>query len=322
MNVTLAFVVPAFNVGPYIGEALDSIVKQTCLPDEVIIIDDGSTDDTADIIRNYMSKLPITFKSQANRGQGPARNLGAKLACSDYIYFFDADDVVCFNFVETIKTLLNGFRFPDLLMFSGGLIEGSSNPYLRGVSFVSSNPAIFASTLKAHKPYISCSPCLYVINRSMWNEKNLAFPCNYHEDEAILYPLMFASSLSCVVDTVLFYRRVRPNSTMTMQTTCKHLRGAESGIGATWRLFQKYAQAVSPIRELIEERFLFFVRKYLNHCLALGELPSWSALFGSSVSLVLRAKVFRLYVVTCVRLFASLARNSLVLGWHLLISAL
>lgn len=310
MNVTLAFVIPAFNVDPYIGDALDSIEKQTCLPDEIIIIDDGSTDQTAAIIRSYLNRLPITFKTQENKGQGAARNLGARLACSDYIYFFDSDDIVSCNFVETIKIFLNGFRFPDLLMFSGRLIEGNSDSYLRGASFVSSSPASFVRTLKRHRSHISCSPCLYVVNRFMWNEKKLFFPCDYHEDEAILYPLIFSSALSCVVDTILFFRRIRPNSTMTMQVTHNHLRGAEAGIRSTWSLLDMNDNVSPSIRTLIEERFLFFVGKYLNHCLALNELPSLRALFGRSISFALGIKVFQLYAVAYLRLLVRLVRQS------------
>ena len=90
----LSIVVPCFNVEKYVREALDSIVAQSQLPDEVIVIDDGSTDSTIDVLRLYETHENFRIIQTANCGLGTARNLGRSIARSEYVYFFDADDLL------------------------------------------------------------------------------------------------------------------------------------------------------------------------------------------------------------------------------------
>jgi len=83
-------VVPAFNCARFLGEALDSIYAQTHRPIEVIVVDDGSTDETAEVAARYGQRL--TFVQQANGGPGAARNVGFGLARGEFIACLDADD--------------------------------------------------------------------------------------------------------------------------------------------------------------------------------------------------------------------------------------
>lgn len=87
----VSVVMPAFNAGRYIEEALDSVFRQTHSRIEVIVVDDGSTDDTAARLEPYRSRL--RYVSQANAGPGAARNRGIECSSGDYIAFLDADDV-------------------------------------------------------------------------------------------------------------------------------------------------------------------------------------------------------------------------------------
>jgi glycosyltransferase involved in cell wall biosynthesis len=84
-------VVPAFNAARFLGEALDSILAQTHPAVEVIVVDDGSTDETAAIAAAYASRLRLI--RQENRGPAEARNRGLACAQGDYVAFLDADDL-------------------------------------------------------------------------------------------------------------------------------------------------------------------------------------------------------------------------------------
>jgi glycosyltransferase involved in cell wall biosynthesis len=81
---------PAHNAGLCIGRAINSVLQQTHKPWEVIIINDGSTDDTEVVVKKY--GCAIRYSSQANRGPASARNAGLRMATGDYIAFLDADD--------------------------------------------------------------------------------------------------------------------------------------------------------------------------------------------------------------------------------------
>jgi glycosyltransferase involved in cell wall biosynthesis len=87
----ISCIIPSFNAADYIREALDSIQGQTLKPFETIVVDDGSTDETAKIIANYGT--PVTYIYQDNAGPGAARNRGIELARGDFLAFLDADDV-------------------------------------------------------------------------------------------------------------------------------------------------------------------------------------------------------------------------------------
>ena len=91
----LSVVVPAYNVRAYIGECLDSLLASTLRALEVIVVDDGSTDGTLDIARQYAARdRRVKVFTQTNSGQGIARNLGVGHARGHFLTFIDADDTV------------------------------------------------------------------------------------------------------------------------------------------------------------------------------------------------------------------------------------
>lgn len=104
MNTRVSLIIPAYNAGQYVERALASVENQTRQPDEVIVIDDGSTDDTAARVAASArkSKLNVAFEQQANRGPGAARNRGIKKSSGDIIAFLDADDIIYPEFLERV----------------------------------------------------------------------------------------------------------------------------------------------------------------------------------------------------------------------------
>jgi glycosyltransferase involved in cell wall biosynthesis len=86
-------IVPAFNCGRYIGESLESILKQSYPAVEIIVVDDGSTDNTAHIVQQLTARYPILYIRQHNQGPAVARNRGVDVAKGDWVAFLDADDI-------------------------------------------------------------------------------------------------------------------------------------------------------------------------------------------------------------------------------------
>lgn len=89
----ISIIIPAYNVGNYLENCLESIIKQTLSEIEILCIDDGSMDNTPEIIESYVSRFK-NFKAiqQKNRGAGIARNLGILMAAGEYVAFMDGDD--------------------------------------------------------------------------------------------------------------------------------------------------------------------------------------------------------------------------------------
>lgn len=86
----ISVVIPSYNAAKYIHRALESVFSQSLLPQETIVIDDGSTDDTATVVKSYGSD--VTYHYQSNQGVSVARNSGIAIARSEVIAFLDADD--------------------------------------------------------------------------------------------------------------------------------------------------------------------------------------------------------------------------------------
>lgn len=84
-------VVPVFNGDRFLAETLDSIIAQSQPPFEIIVVDDGSIDDTPDVVARYRER--VRYQRQENAGPGAARNAGLHLANGDLIGFLDADDL-------------------------------------------------------------------------------------------------------------------------------------------------------------------------------------------------------------------------------------
>ena len=89
----VSILIPAHNVQNYVGRAIESALSQTYKNVEIIVIDDGSTDKTADIVKKYLGDKRVRYVYQENKRLAGARNMGMKTAKGDYFAMLDADDV-------------------------------------------------------------------------------------------------------------------------------------------------------------------------------------------------------------------------------------
>lgn len=92
-TLPVSVIIPVYNAAPYLRQCLDSVVRQTLRDIEIICVDDGSTDSSLEILREYRARDPrIQVLTQANVNAGAARNRGLDLAKGEYLSFLDADD--------------------------------------------------------------------------------------------------------------------------------------------------------------------------------------------------------------------------------------
>jgi glycosyltransferase involved in cell wall biosynthesis len=110
----LSIVIPSFNRAALLEKALVSVGAQDLSDSEVIVVDDGSTDETEKVVRNCEFK--IRFERQARKGPGAARNLGWSLASGDYIAFLDSDDVWFPWTLQTYRNCISRYSHPKFVI--------------------------------------------------------------------------------------------------------------------------------------------------------------------------------------------------------------
>lgn len=280
---------PAYNVEDYICETLSSIANQTQAPDEIIIINDGSSDNTSALIRSHHLISSIKLIEIENKGQGIARNIGVKEAKSEYLYFFDSDDLLVNDFIEQLKKRLIINHQPDLYFFSGRsfldskLSKTTFNPnYVRSFEGKYDSQQVFLKKL-LKEPELSCSPCLYVSRRSLWYDNKLLFNSFYHEDEELFYPLLFKASTYIISKDIFFLRRIRPNSTMLKKKEIKHAEGQRAILTSLLSLLTKNKSNYLKVR-LLRRRLGIFCPRYTSISITLGRKINTNLLLRSIIA--------------------------------------
>lgn len=119
----LSVIIPAYNAAATLSEALHSVEQQHVQPFEVVVVNDGSTDDTERVVQSFMDRLPLVCVHQENAGLGAARNAGMRAAKGAAWVFLDADDVWGSNKLAHARDHL--MRFPKVQWFYTPIFEWS-----------------------------------------------------------------------------------------------------------------------------------------------------------------------------------------------------
>ncbi len=134
-NYSIAVVIPAYNRELYICEALDSVIAQTRLPEQIVVVDDGSSDDTTEVVLQWKHKYPgeLNLLHQSNRGVSAARNTGIRHSTADLIAFLDADDLLSTHHLARLEVAFK--YYPELLLCFGNTVHFDAQDILKGSSF-------------------------------------------------------------------------------------------------------------------------------------------------------------------------------------------
>jgi glycosyltransferase involved in cell wall biosynthesis len=214
---TITIVIPVYNVENFVNETLLSVKNQISQPDEVIVINDGSTDNSSNILNNFKNLQGWKIIQTQNQGLGLTRNLGRSVANSDYIYFLDSDDIIKKDLINRMRKIIHQYNKPDMILFSGESFgdNGKNNkkPNLKftiqGEYFRGSKLITQLTKKKETLPQAS----RYITKVELWSKNKLTFPKGIAEDEAVFFPLLALSESTVVVPEAYYeYRVGRPGS--------------------------------------------------------------------------------------------------------------
>lgn len=219
-DILVSVIIPAYNAEKYLGFCLDTVIAQTHKKLEIIVINDGSKDNTGKICDEYAEKdSRIRVIHQENHGVAFARNVGLDEAAGEYIAFIDSDDYVKSNYIEVLlKTCTENC--------SNITICKSIDTYKRELFDlpVSYNARTYESMFLLQN--ISYLDVCYEVVISMIFHKsvfdNLRFPVGLiYEDSYIYYDLIKNADRITFIDTVLYYYYLSSNSIMRSDFSVK-----------------------------------------------------------------------------------------------------
>lgn len=213
-----SIIVPAYNTEKYIDKCLKSIFLSTYKNFEVIIVNDGSTDKTEDIINKYIKKYDnIIYIKQKNMGLSMARNNGVKNATGDYLLFIDSDDYVEKELLENINKNIGDL---DILRYQLNIVYSDKIVSCGEEEFNVTDGISAFEKIVRYK--IIEMAALYVINRKYYIDNNFEFEKGvYHEDYGLL-PLVIATAKKVKSINYLGYNYVqRDGSIMSSNDTSK-----------------------------------------------------------------------------------------------------
>lgn len=126
-NIKVSVIIPVYNCSKYIGNTLDSVINQNFKDFEIVVIDDGSTDNSLEIINQKLNGCGVQYKviHQENAGVSVARNRGIDVSSGEYIVFVDGDDYILQNHLSELYTGTNDFSLTQFVKQDG---EKLSNP--------------------------------------------------------------------------------------------------------------------------------------------------------------------------------------------------
>lgn len=254
-------IVPAYNVAQYIPRCIESVLNQTDEGFELIVVDDGSTDDTLAVIRQYSDvdkRIKVIHKS--NGGHTSARNEGLKVSTGEYIIFLDSDDYLDKDTLCVCRNIILN-QGSDIVIFGITRNDGESetvieNRVLDGsYRFGSSECDIFSTILMSEYgdfPFPkSLSAKVFKRDIVYDNQMNIPKGVNLGEDGACFIASAMDAKVISVTHEVYYHSLVREGSVSRV--------GNKNALREYVRLFEHYRENIIPKNKVLTSQFEYFM---------------------------------------------------------------
>lgn len=229
----ISFIIPVFNCEKYLEECILSILSSSSDEFEIVVINDGSTDGTAEICNNFSERdSRVMVYHINNSGVSAARNFGLNVAKGDYIWFVDSDDVINPEILTKVLPIIDGPNSFDLLSFGYVTFDRKIESHLSKTK-VSSRTCYERSQDYLSSENITFSIWRNLFKREIIQTHNILFIPQLKYGEDILFSLEFFKFLNtvCILSEYGYFYRLHETSAMKkMHTTddaLNHLKVAE-----------------------------------------------------------------------------------------------
>lgn len=219
----ISVIIPVYNVENYLNECLDSVYNQKFKDIEIICVNDGSTDNSLEILQNYAKKdSRIKIITQENHGLGHARNTGLKHATGEYVLFVDSDDILCENALEELYNhvslndsdvvIFNFFRYNGNVYAPTGIF--SDNISEKGNMIDYTKCTFDYKAIKEYVMYDYFAVWFKMYKKEFLDKYELIFPVGIAYEDVLFQvkSFIYADKISFLPKHLYSYRTANSNS--------------------------------------------------------------------------------------------------------------
>ena len=268
----ISVIVPVYNTEKYLDKCINSILEQKNVDYEIIVVNDGSTDNSSEVIKKYLLNNgdKIKYFEKQNGGLSDARNYGVNKAIGDYLCFVDSDDYIDSNLFSNLEKYI--LQDVDLIKYkcirvnsNHEILEKVEGPVFETTSGEEAFNMLYSSDVLLEPAW------LYLYKREFYLNNKFSFPVgNYHEDWATTPYIIILAKTVASADVYGYYYVQSSNSITRDNNDEKALKRAQD-------MLEHYDNFIlslnnSRVSNQVKENF----KIYLSNCLILkvNDLPS------------------------------------------------
>jgi len=235
MKIKVSVIVPVYNVEAYLDKCLNSLVNQTLKEIEIIIVNDGSKDNSEKIIKKYLKKYPqkIKYYKKENGGLSSARNYGLKYAVGEYVGFVDSDDYIDFKMYEKMVEFANLNNLEIAVSATEAIYEDHTKII----------PASY-NISENYKNYLISAPMAWnkIFKRYLFKDDFLFKEGIWYEDLELIPTLILKTKKISFLEEPLYKYMQRSGSIMNQETFNEKILDIYKVLNNIVEKFQKYKQ--------------------------------------------------------------------------------
>lgn len=273
MKISISIVVPCYNVEKYLRDCLDSIVSQSYTNFEVVCVNDGSTDNSLNILKEYSMNDPrIKIICQDNKGPSAARNTGIKNSIGKYICFVDSDDMLAPDALEKMYYIsenknLDLLRFEEKFIYDDKKLQKEWKRKVPSITYdLMDGKELFTKLVSIDDMPVYCWKFFIKLENLKMN--NFSFPEGLIFEDTITCPVFYFNSKRAYIirEQLYFYRR----RTQSITTNLDSIKFVESRFISLLKLSEypeKYNLSLLQTKmfyEFVKERCVFLFNIIMN----------------------------------------------------------
>lgn len=225
----ISIIIPIYNTSLYIKELLQTIFNQNTNNIEIIIINDGTPDNSMEIVEQFvLTHENLIIINQVNKGLSEARNTGLRNATGQYIWFIDSDDNIQKDCLSELKELLTLHNSIEIFAFNILKIDESTNKEtLDKLCYKTRHEKLYNKILSRNKTVNVLKEAFvqrFIFNRNFLQKNNLNFyPNIYHEDNEFMPRALFYTKKIMFIDRAYYRYLIRNSGNIMSSKNLKHI---------------------------------------------------------------------------------------------------